>query len=164
MQGEKLNAIFYHVLLYKQKSNFPLRTIKPSSDLFVVLAQQSSSDGNCWCLPFLITSFSSSSFNPGLDVVLHHLQRVGDQGEGPLPWQPAAALHLHPTRADRHPAVCPGVRRTSKQIFKRYHWLVIQKKDNNNSLTVLCENFYKLEVITELLTASFWEKYSCPPK
>lgn len=58
-------------------------------------------------------------FPPGVHVVLHHLQCVGRQGEGPLPGQPAAALHLHPARADRHPAVCPGVRRTSEQPHGR---------------------------------------------
>lgn len=34
---------------------------------------------------------------PGVNVVFHHLQCVGDEGQGSLPGQPAAALHLHQT-------------------------------------------------------------------
>lgn len=48
-------------------------------------------------------------------MVLHHLQRVGDEGEGPLPGQPASALRLHQAGADRHPSVCAGARRPGKR-------------------------------------------------
>lgn len=51
----------------------------------------------------------------GLGVVLHHLQRVWLEGEAALCGQPARALQLHQTRADRHPPLCSGVRCTSKQ-------------------------------------------------
>lgn len=69
----------------------------------------------------------------GVHLVLHHLQRVGDEGEGPLPGQPAAALHLHQAGADRHPSVCAGVRRPSK-------WLNLVGGDMRHSLQLLCFN------------------------
>jgi len=82
--------------------------------------------------------------DPGLDVVLHDLQCDWLEGQSALPGQPAAALHLHQTRADRHPSVCPGVRCSSK---KQRTWTVI------NSAPTLFKKQVNYEKIFDLKTS-----------
>lgn len=90
-----------------------------------------------------LTAFSLVSKLPsGLCVVLHHLQRLWLKGEAALCGQPARALQLHQTRADRHPSVCSGVRRTSKQqlthqslLMWRWLWITSEGAFEGKAVT-----------------------------